>query len=305
MAPISMRQSKPRGLRRASEATQAIADKNASNSRLLTLPPEIRNRIYYLVLGDSTIHIWTPSAGDKCRHTMCTSEDCDDHKLEMPTNASGGIQRERLADHHCLNAMRIPIPFDFLRTCRQVYEEAALLPYATNSFRIHSTALDQLDQQLSSFQKKSIKTMTVLCGRYNVTIRKRIMRKFRGLQKLTVVVFHHANRLAETHDLKNFSGLPLRDISFIELQENIGEMKTFDHDALRTRLIEAGEKEAVLEVARKARRKEREAEAREQQRIWQDEAIEAALHPVFEDDVDISERTERWMKRSEAREATR
>ena len=73
-----------------------IAQRNATSSPLLRLPPEIRNMIYTLIIDVVTV-VFTKARLGRGRHPI----------------------QDGLA---------------LLRVCRQIHAEAALLPYALNTF---------------------------------------------------------------------------------------------------------------------------------------------------------------------------
>ncbi|KAK3612756.1 hypothetical protein LTR56_028255, partial [Elasticomyces elasticus] len=79
----SHKKGKPRNLLAPTASKhQAITESNALVSKLLGLPPEIRNRIWCLVLGGRTVHISVP-VDDQCsvvsrdamEHRCCTSHE--------------------------------------------------------------------------------------------------------------------------------------------------------------------------------------------------------------------------------------
>ncbi len=84
--------------------------RNSTVSPLLSLPPEIRNRIYDLVLGGQMLWI---SYNFHERHD---------------------IIKGRLKKIHTGFKLDQKVQIGFLRVCRQIYGEAALLPYALNKF---------------------------------------------------------------------------------------------------------------------------------------------------------------------------
>jgi hypothetical protein len=95
-----------------------IAQRNATSSPLLRLPPEIRNMIYTLILDVNTVMV-----------------------------AHAGLVRSRLETS-----------LTFLRVCRQMHAEAALLPYALNTFVFWGTTLS-LKTFLDGRNKEQIAAM--------------------------------------------------------------------------------------------------------------------------------------------------
>ncbi|KAH6849564.1 hypothetical protein B0T12DRAFT_486270 [Alternaria alternata] len=96
-----------------------IAQRNATSSPLLRLPPEIRNMIYTLILDVNTVMV-----------------------------AHAGLVRSR----------RFEISVTLLRVCRQIHAEAALLPYAFNTFVFWGTTLS-LKTFLDGRNKEQIAAM--------------------------------------------------------------------------------------------------------------------------------------------------
>lgn len=120
------------------------ASDNAKSSPFLRLPPEIRCRIYEYVLGGNTIYIvenkyaergWPlPTRLAVCR---CPGE------FDNVTDTWQRVPESRKANPHrtykhwdCIQEDNIlkTMPLDVIRVSRQVYHEAALLPFASNKF---------------------------------------------------------------------------------------------------------------------------------------------------------------------------
>ncbi|KAF2118339.1 hypothetical protein BDV96DRAFT_382876 [Lophiotrema nucula] len=85
---------------------------NTKNSRLLRLPAEVRHSIFTLVLGGKKIQI------DPMTSKLGVSEFKDPYSV---FELSETLQRYQSVRH-----------FALLQTCRQVYAETALLPFALN-----------------------------------------------------------------------------------------------------------------------------------------------------------------------------
>lgn len=100
----------------------------------LELPPEIRNMIYTLALGDRRVHFmyWE----DQLRHVVCqdpTSSDCGcvgvGELLKLfSSEGFSNLMREKAKN---LTA-RPRIPIALLQTCRQIHDEAIDILFATN-----------------------------------------------------------------------------------------------------------------------------------------------------------------------------
>ena len=99
-------------------AQKKIMNRNASTSLLLRLPPEIRLRIYKYVFGGQ--RLWMDFHGPQYK-------DCDEMHL-------GG----RFYHFDMTKGLDRKLDFRLLRVCRQIFTEAALLPYALNEFAFES-----------------------------------------------------------------------------------------------------------------------------------------------------------------------
>ena len=102
------------------QRTIDIAQRNATSSPLLRLPPEIRNMIYTLIIDVVTV-VFTKARLGRGRHPI----------------------QDGLA---------------LLRVCRQIHAEAALLPYAFNTFVFWGTTLS-LKTFLDGRNKEQIAAM--------------------------------------------------------------------------------------------------------------------------------------------------
>lgn len=205
---------------------------------LLSLPPEVRNRIYELVLGVGTIHIepYTFSAsvctaavndndtvralrqGDalieahdawKTRHSACTEH------LAAYTMFQGPIDREEIGRH--------PYGVALLQTCRQVHSEAALLPFKINTFAIHwLRSLPSFLASLMRAQQRSIRAVTVYSSRFDLQPGRPHLktRHLTGLTRLTLFeeYGHYDTHAQMKHNIirasQMFSFAPLKQLTF-------------------------------------------------------------------------------------------
>ena len=122
-----------------------------STSRFLKLPPEIRNKVYRLILCGNDIHVDSvhrKGAGPEVWHRVCAAS-LRDHDLANEVTdeirarrLSGGLfpvlwSPNYVVRHcHCLDIWRDRgyLSLDVLLVCKQIYYEAALAPYWGNSF---------------------------------------------------------------------------------------------------------------------------------------------------------------------------
>jgi hypothetical protein len=142
-------------------------------STFLLLPLEIRLLIYTQLLGDRTIHIkiskihftpewrklWFSKSGHRCipwgslTHRVCISQWSSFMIQEVQgLHESESLRGDELigpdlfAPHYWCTHKSAELALDLriLRTCRQVYDEAKLIPYHTNTFAFDSS--DALDR---------------------------------------------------------------------------------------------------------------------------------------------------------------
>ena len=102
---------------------------NSYRSPFLRLPPEIRNRIYELVFGGH--RLWIGYTPHRHEYTYINKE-------RHQTHSGGGLYHRMYArDDKSKNRPHWKpgsLNLGLLRVCRQIYGEAALLPYTLNRF---------------------------------------------------------------------------------------------------------------------------------------------------------------------------
>lgn len=168
------------------------------------LPPELRNRIDHLLLGNNTIHIDGTSANPTGRYQLvfntCTSK--IDHStltdLSIATNESNKSSQAHTIWKPCdsnlievtENCCRQPVRLDVqvLRVCRQIHNEAALVPYTKNSFIISGGMrrefLNDLTKRFSFEQRRAIETVAVLESQYWAQYVSKLPQLLPGLKKM-------------------------------------------------------------------------------------------------------------------------
>lgn len=109
---------------------------NSTESPLLNLAPEIRNRIYGLVLGGKAIHILCD--GNRIQYFICASSDASP-KQSQSTVAGDSSCKAIDHDWGLTHEGCSPLTDDarhigLLFVCKQIYDEAHLLPFAINTF---------------------------------------------------------------------------------------------------------------------------------------------------------------------------
>lgn len=213
-------------------------------------------------------------------------------------SSSSPTELGEMSADYCVNEKGITLSLQFLQTCRQISVDAALIPYTTNNFRVHSSVLTRFERGMSAFQEKSIKTLTLLYAArdWRTLLAKKAAQKFSSLETLDIVVYQNRYRTLNMDIMEGFSGLPLRDVFISEMQERVGTVQSFDHKALRTRLLDAGSRKIVLEPIRQARSQERAALAKERLKTLND-AYEAEIRQAVQNGNARAMRAARRQKR--------
>lgn len=141
--------------------------------------------IYCLVLGENTIHINTVTVGStRLRGNVCLETDKENQAMEKYKQQG---ENPVLPNPHksCLFANK-DLSLGLLRVCRQVYDESALLFYATNAFTFdHSLDLIAFLDYLMPAQRKAIKSLRVKCA-FNSKFRSKHLGHLTSLRDLTV-----------------------------------------------------------------------------------------------------------------------
>ncbi|KAK4899819.1 hypothetical protein LTR27_003085 [Elasticomyces elasticus] len=185
-----------------------IYETNKRDSPLLRLPPEVRNRIWSFLLGEKIIHIHgSKRSKDKRRfvHSICKTPERDEEPASIPNH---GVY---LAHH--INCY-VPNPGEILPTvssvlavltsCRQIHQEAALLPYKLNTFEcVKLEVLGPFLQALVPAQAHAIEMLTIsdMSAYSTATFKKLAKTKLRGLRKIRVYVRFHGEAVPAEHDV--------------------------------------------------------------------------------------------------------
>ncbi|OCL03702.1 hypothetical protein AOQ84DRAFT_392084 [Glonium stellatum] len=138
-----------------------------SQSPLLDLPAELRNRIYEFVLGGELLHVYRSSYRDTGFHiTICQSQSAEansykrfmdpsiDERAKITSKYTRKVSLQNyftVGDEYyvdpcssrhtrgeCYNAGNPSLDLSLLRVCKQIYYEARLVPYSTNAFGFQS-----------------------------------------------------------------------------------------------------------------------------------------------------------------------
>lgn len=236
---------------------------NARQSPLLRVSPEIRNKIYKLVLGGYAVHVFPgPVSGNI--HRICTSPHVDE---ETSDNNSGDSRHSWLdTDPHkdCRRSWDLrggerhdKLDLRLLQACKQIHEEAALLPFASNTFLLETVPqLAWFSECLLSAQRSAV--ASVVLNRADLSLSpyrvsqadKARLRRLTGLKKLRVNVgtywpiheLHPSLKDLTSHLAHWLEVLPLRSMDGATVRVR----------APRTVLQEKEEKEGLTQSVPKA-----------------------------------------------------
>ena len=183
------------------------SNENATESPLLRLPAEIRNRVYGYVLGGKTLHIIKYHKSPSkvvFRYNTCRLPEADSHQADcVRENGSENTSFDYIKYHEAqgcrfagrdrFNTGRLDI--QLLRVCRQIHREAALIPYTMNTFSFneeHCIFCPFLNGLMAS-QQRALRGVTFYCnhGCYVMVdskLRKRLISG--GLEDLTIYGWH-------------------------------------------------------------------------------------------------------------------
>ena len=182
----------------AFERTDVVpsTERNRTQSPLLRLSAELRNRIYRFALCGYHIHVFQDSRGLCRRLCMATHTDREIAQGIIAKDLSN--KSSALTDNHapCQLGKSPPtdyprLPLSLLVVCRDINYEAALLPYQLNTFVIGSpegnvsgaATLGELDRRLIQAQKAAIASISLSPTAH---VERSRIEKFKGLQHLTV-----------------------------------------------------------------------------------------------------------------------
>ncbi|QIW97148.1 hypothetical protein AMS68_002666 [Peltaster fructicola] len=124
-----------------------LASRNAAESPLLRLPPEIKNQIYGYVLGGNEVHVWPqPTHGSDIIVSVCKELESEwQFSSNIRYTASRGLNlRETssfwLRHYACVVGCkhnRLSLDLRVLLVCRQIHNEACLIPFTHNTFLVY------------------------------------------------------------------------------------------------------------------------------------------------------------------------
>ena len=156
--------------------------RNATESPLLRLPGELRNRIFRLVVGDRLIHLCLVkiNRAKVLHHSVCKSDMSEDdlytefvqhgvltshvHSNENPPFNTDGVPIER-GHSQCMDMPERDdrMSLQLLKVCLQAYEEANYLLLSTNTFSFQETnTLHFFLKTLNASQRKKLITLRIV-----------------------------------------------------------------------------------------------------------------------------------------------
>ncbi|ORY05074.1 hypothetical protein BCR34DRAFT_572310 [Clohesyomyces aquaticus] len=208
-----------------------IAKRNAVESPLLRIPPEVRSKIYEYVLGGLDVHVETTWRRKIDRHGSGSRSRFDaDLYFSDPSyrTTSSGFPATRSQDiaHPGLPWSRLS---DVPRICRQIYAETATLVYSLSTFCVpFGREILNWHEVLLPAQREAIKSITLgfWAYWYLQSGQQRVLKRlFPGLQRIVVI---------RSWGLENMTGFWTSERKTLELRE---WMKKWEEEGLEVSLI--------------------------------------------------------------------
>lgn len=184
--------------------------RNATDSSFLRLPPDIRNRIYHFALGSRRIHVRQAADGSALIYFgTCHVEEEYQHVhirtwfLFIPNtsyhwhSAYARRHSDCTSRHH--RSMLGP-RWLLLLACRQIYQEAALIPFTSNTFTFEGIAcLKQFLLALMPCQARALTRILLVVGELDIyalpkplAIPDPMLADLTGLRSLVLVLGAHS-----------------------------------------------------------------------------------------------------------------
>ena len=198
--------------------------RNAVTSSLLTVPLEIRTKIYSELLGDRLVHLryrreFDDDVGSITKrkklgqtawsHAVCEvdcPESVKDQGKSYPDSGGDGEEVDWLNPHQSCD-VRLnyrnwddePFPLSILRSCRQIYHEAGQILWSTNTFSFTDGATFQRFMGTRSLiQKRTLKKLRFEMNwdtqeeatRWNSALNITIIRSLQGLRQLRMCIYY-------------------------------------------------------------------------------------------------------------------
>ncbi|KAK3651651.1 hypothetical protein LTR56_005459 [Elasticomyces elasticus] len=198
--------------KRVDSPQRAVYTSNATNSPLLGMPPEIRNRIWTFVLGGRDIHVtaselkttgfwlWKKTHFPKLpfRLCICWGEDVEGQIATIKASQTKDYRKQHsdvhkaCFDHKRTTSTGLELGLPLLEICRQVHQEAALLPFAENHFSFATTAaFDDFIRLVLLHQARTLQHISLVVDppTFNLHPARQLLKsKLQGLKHLKIYV---------------------------------------------------------------------------------------------------------------------
>lgn len=188
-------------MRRYSETNDhRSAQVNSTQSSLLSLTPEIRNRIYGLVLGRNTIHVCRDRYYDNdlgrmvntTGHSLCCADTPDEEAVQAIRHTEEEFEVQSYEERHRQCSLRAEdragrhrIDLSILQTCSQIHREAALVPFLSNTFAAEWGS-SEFFKRLAPIQCRSVTSMSY--HHCDAPFDINVSPSFGGLKKLSILL---------------------------------------------------------------------------------------------------------------------
>ncbi|KAK5684859.1 hypothetical protein LTS10_002934 [Elasticomyces elasticus] len=183
---------------------------NATNSPLLGLPPEVRNRIWTFVLGGRDIHVTASEITTtgfwfwKRTHLprlpfqlcICQGEDVEGQIATIKSSQTKDYRKQHSEihkacfDHKSTTSTGLELSLQLLKVCRQIHQEAALLPFAENHFSFATTtAFDDFIRHILLSQARTLQHISLVVdpSTFNLHPARQLLKsKLQGLKHLKI-----------------------------------------------------------------------------------------------------------------------
>lgn len=178
------------------------------NPALLSLPVHLRNTILQFVMGSRTIHI--NARPQNLRVSICSATENDEQAIQLFKDS----RHQQLPHHYQVrharcwsrndNNRRLQRSLALLSVCRQLYTEAALLPFSMNEFAFdgsNSHSHDMFLDRLSPLQRRSIRRLNFGPQIFYLQSPFDLLAKLPGLREIVLFLRHDICELLGGDDL--------------------------------------------------------------------------------------------------------
>ncbi|KAK4635917.1 hypothetical protein CLAFUW4_00294 [Fulvia fulva] len=221
-----------------------IYNKNATKSRLLRLPAELRIRIWKLVFGGEVVHIWEESQygvpNHKLFRSVCKRHIGEEGEIQAITSSQAKVLDSFEPSHEGCN-LRVKhyrrvkvcgVELSPPLTCRQIHREAALLPLQCNTFQFkRSSDLKLFLDRLIPAQARALQHLGILYSRcegswHDYGIKAQLKKKVQSLKALDL--FMQFEGMFEDSWVKDQIAIALRTYSRLKLDKvNVAAYNSF------------------------------------------------------------------------------